>query len=270
MKFEKYHGCGNDFIIVEDEGLDYPKITKKVCHRTTGFGSDGLIVAHTNPLRMMLYNQDGSIANMCGNGIRTLAYYYVRHGLVDSDTFTIETLDGPKKIEVISKEPFMVKINMGTYSFDKEKMGFTGTNMLNHEIVFENKSYLTHSIFLGTYHTIVYVDDLNEVTEALGKYLMTHESFKYQSNIDFVKWVDENTLKIKTYERGIGFTCACGTGASSSYVISKLFNKCNNPVEVVLPYGKLIISEENEEIYMLGPATYIGSGEIKIVSKEDN
>lgn len=260
IKFEKYHGCGNDFLIVEDEGLDYPVIAKKLCNRCTGFGADGLIVAHTNPLRMMLYNQDGSIANMCGNGIRTLAYYYVRHGLADK-TFVIETLDGPKKIEVISKEPFIVKINMGTYSFDKEKMGFTKDDMLNYEVEFENQKYLTHSIFLGTYHTIVYMPKVEYgIYEGLGKYLMTNEAFKYGSNIDFVEVVNRNTLKINTYERGIGFTYACGTGASASYVISKMFNKCNNPVKVILPYGELSISEENNEIYMLGPATYIGSG----------
>jgi diaminopimelate epimerase len=261
MKFEKYHGCGNDFLIVLDEGLDYPEITKKICNRNTGFGADGLIVAGTNPLKMMLYNQDGSIANMCGNGIRTLACYYVKHKLTDSDIFTIETLDGPKQIEVVSHNPFNVKINMGTHSFDKEKMGFTGTNMLNHEIVYKNNTYITHNVFLGTYHTIVYVDSVDEITEDLGKYLMTHKSYKYESNIDFVEVVDENNLKVRTYERGIGFTKACGTGSSASYVISKLFNKCNNPVNVILPYGTLKISEEDGNIYMEGPATFVGSGE---------
>lgn len=261
LKFEKYHGCGNDFLIVQDEGLDYREITKKVCNRNTGFGADGLIVAGTNPLRMMLYNQDGSIANMCGNGIRTLACYFVKHAFVSDDIFTIETLDGPKQVEVISHNPFIVKINMGTYSLDKDKMGFTGNDMLNHEIVFENKTYITHNIFLGTYHTIVYVDCVDEVTEALGNYLMSHESYKYGSNIDFVEVIDKDTLKVRTYERGIGFTKACGTGSSASYVISKLFNKCNNPVKIILLYGTLKISEQDGNIYMEGPATYIGSGE---------
>ncbi len=261
MKFEKYHGCGNDFLIVLEEGLDYQEITKKICNRNTGFGADGLIVAGVNPLKMMLYNQDGSIANMCGNGIRTLACYYVRHKLIDRDIFTIETLDGPKEIEVVSHKPFNVKINMGTYSFDKEKMGFTGTNMLNHEIVYKNKTYITHNIFLGTYHTIVYVDRVEEITEDLGKYLMNHESYKYGSNIDFVEVIDERKLRVRTYERGIGFTKACGTGSSASYVISKLFNKCNNPVTVLLPYGTLKILEKDGNIYMEGPADFVGRGE---------
>ena len=90
---------------------------------------------------------------------------------------------------------------------------------------------------------------------------MMHESYKYQSNIDFVEVIDENNIKVRTYERGIGFTKACGTGSSASYVISKLFNKCNNPVNVILPYGTLKISEQNGNIYMEGPAEYIGSGE---------
>lgn len=261
MKFEKYHGCGNDFLIVLDEKLDYQEITKKICNRNTGFGADGLIVAGINPLKMMLYNQDGSVANMCGNGIRTLACYYVRHDLTSSNIFNIETLDGIKQVEIVSRDPFNVKINMGNYSLDKEKMGFTGVNMLNHEITYNNKTYITHNIFLGTYHTIVYVDSVEKVTEDLGFYLMTHESYKYGSNIDFVEIVDENNLKVRTYERGIGFTKACGTGSSASYVISKMFNKCNNPVNVILPYGTLKISEEDGNIYMEGPAVFVGSGE---------
>ena len=122
MKLEKYHGCGNDFLITLDEGLNYQSLTKELCNRYTGFGADGLIVASLNPLRMMLYNQDGSIANMCGNGIRCLAYFFFKHGYVKNDKFTIQTLDGPKEISVISKEPFICKVNMGYYSLDKDKI----------------------------------------------------------------------------------------------------------------------------------------------------
>ena len=138
MKLEKYHGCGNDFLITLDEGLNYQTITKELCNRHTGFGADGLIVASINPLKMMLYNQDGSIANMCGNGIRCLAYFFVKHGYVKDDLFTIQTLDGPKEILVISKEPFICKVNMGYYSLDKEKMGFTKEDMLNYEIEYSD------------------------------------------------------------------------------------------------------------------------------------
>lgn len=262
IKFEKYHGCGNDFIIVEDEGLNYQAITRQICNRCTGFGADGLIVARTNPLRMMLYNQDGSIANMCGNGIRCLAYYFVRHQHAKEKRFIIETLDGPKEVEVISKEPFRVKINMGSYSFDKEKMGFTSQeDMLNYEISFQDNTYLTHSVFIGTYHTIVYMPKVEYgLYPRLGETIQNNPAFKYGTNVDFVEVIDRNTLKINTYERGIGFTYACGTGASASYVISKMFNKCSNPVKVILPYGELKISEENKEIYMEGPSKYIGDG----------
>lgn len=262
IAFEKYHGCGNDFIIVEDKGLNYAELAPKMCNRYTGIGADGLIIANTNPLRMMLYNQDGSIANMCGNGIRTLAYYFFRHNYLTSDIFVIETLDGPKEIEIISKEPFIVKVNMGSYSYNKDKMGFTiDGDMLNYEIEFDNQTYLTHSIFLGTYHTIIYMPKVEYgLYPLLGQRIMEDKAFKFGTNVDFVEIIDKDTMRVNTYERGIGFTYACGTGASSSYVISKLFNKCNNPVRVLLPYGELKISEKDGKIYMEGPATYIGKG----------
>lgn len=263
MQFEKYHGCGNDFIIVEDEDLDYQEIAKNICNRYIGIGADGLIVAHTNPLRMMLYNQDGSIANMCGNGLRCLAYYFVRHQYAKEKNFIIETLDGPKEVEVIFKEPFRVQINMGTYSFDKEKMGFTSQeDMLNYEISFNNQKYLTHSIFLGTYHTVVYMPKVEYgIYLEIGQKIQNDKAFKYGTNVDFVEVIDPSHLKINTYERGIGFTYACGTGAASSFVISKKLNKCHNQVEVLLPYGELKIFELDNEVYMEGPATYIGRGE---------
>ena len=259
MKLEKYHGCGNDFLITLDEGLDYQSLTKELCNRYTGFGADGLIVASLNPLRMMLYNQDGSIANMCGNGIRCLAYFFFKHGYVKNDKFTIQTLDGPKEISVISKEPFICKVNMGYYSLDKDKMGFTKDDMLNYEIEYDNKKYLTSSCFLGTYHTIVYMPVVSFGNNlGLGKRIQNDEAFKYQTNVDFVEVLSRKELKLNTYERGVGFTYACGTGASSAFVISYLKGICDNPVKVILPYGELIISEENKNIYMQGPATFVG------------
>ncbi len=265
IKFEKYHGCGNDFLFIEgDIEKDYSLIAQKMCNRFTGIGADGMFVVNPNKLTMMLYNQDGSVANMCGNGIRCLAYYFVRHQMTNEDVFEIETLDGIKTINIISKEPFICKVDMGSYSFDKEKMGFNSSeDMLNFEVELNNQKYLTHSLFLGTYHTVIYMPKVEYgLYPELGKMINEHKVFKYGTNVDFVEVVDRNTLKVNTYERGVGFTYACGTGSTSSYVISKFFNKCDNPVQIILPYGLLQISEEDGKLYMQGPATYIGSGEM--------
>lgn len=263
MVFEKYHGCGNDFLITIDEGFDYQSITPTLCNRGIGMGADGLIVASLNPLKMMLYNQDGSIANMCGNGIRCLAYFFVKNNYASESKFNIETLDGIKEIEVISKEPFVCKVNMGSYSLDKEKMGFTKEDMLDYVVEYDNKEYHTSSCFLGTYHTVVYMPKVSYgLYPELGKKIMKDEAFKYQTNVDFVEVVSNNELKINTYERGVGFTYACGTGSCASFVISYLKGKCTNPVKVVLPYGELKISKENDSIYMQGPASFVGKVEI--------
>lgn len=247
MKFEKYHGLGNDFLITEDLSIvGNSELIKSVCNRYTGIGSDGLIIVKKDPLEMIFYNQDGTRGEMCGNGIRCFSYYCYNHNLVDSNNFECHTLDGVKHLEIKSDSPFIVKVKMGEMIDKIESIN----------IEFNGKQYLVYSLNFGVPHAVIYTTE--EITEELGKYISNHPYFVNKTNVNFVNIIDENNIKIITSERGVGFTKACGTGSCSSVVVSKKLGLVKNEVFVHQALGKLLITIEDNNIYMEGPSKKVG------------
>ena len=247
MKFEKYHGLGNDFLITEDLSIvGNSELIKSVCNRYTGIGSDGLIIVKKDPLEMIFYNQDGTRGEMCGNGIRCFSYYCYNHNLLDSNNFECHTLDGVKHLEIKSDSPFIVKVKMGEMIDKIESIN----------IEFNGKQYLVYSLNFGVPHAVIYTTE--EITEELGKYISNHPYFVNKTNVNFVNIIDENNIKIITYERGVGFTKACGTGSCSSVVVSKKLGLVKNEVFVHQALGKLLITIEDNSIYMEGPSKKVG------------
>lgn len=247
MKFEKYHGLGNDFLITEDLSIvGNSELIKSVCNRYTGIGSDGLIIVKKDPLEMIFYNQDGTRGEMCGNGIRCFSYYCYNHNLLDSNNFECHTLDGVKHLEIKSDSPFIVKVKMGEMIDKIESIN----------IEFNGKQYLVYSLNFGVPHAVIYTTE--EITEELGKYISNHPYFVNKTNVNFVNIIDENNIKIITYERGVGFTKACGTGSCSSVVVSKKLGLVKNEVFVHQTLGKLLITIEDNNIYMEGPSKKVG------------
>lgn len=288
IQFSKYHGCGNDFIIVAYEktrGIAYSELAKAICHRHLGMGADGLIIVKTHPLEMIFYNSDGSRAPMCGNGIRCFAKYCYDEGICRETAYKAETLAGPMYIRRISEEPFMVEINMGKPEFGLEKLGIIGPigavgatgptgapdagdsavkqqNFLKKQLLLQQGSIEVSSCFMGTIHTVVWLEDLAAWDiEALGKEISNHPIFTEKTNVNMVQVLEGNRLLLRTYERGAGMTYACGTGACASVVIGNLEGQCGKEVEVVLPYGRLFIEQTaRSEVFMTGPAEKIGQG----------
>lgn len=261
--YTKYHGCGNDFIIGEyQKNIDYEALAKKCCDRHLGLGADGLILAEkkNGTIKMHLYNSDGSIAPMCGNGIRCFSHFCIDMGLVDSNEFCVETMSGLMKICIESRSPFYCKVSLGFPSFSTKKLDIDTLKeeFLDEVISVNGKNVKVNAVYMATHHLVVIVDDLNEaiksgIAEELGK----NKIFKKGINVDLVEIIDEKNIKMKTYERGAGWTLACGTGASAAYVILKKKNLCLNELNVHLEYGVLKISSLNEEIFMMGPSECI-------------
>lgn len=266
IKFYKYHGCGNDFIIVKEEdifNLNINDLVRKICDRTTGIGSDGLLIDLKDKIGMDFYNQDGSHGTMCGNGLRSFCSYLVDINKVQSNSFQVITPDTIKDIELLQKDPHVFKVNLGKPSFDPKKIEVKTTKdrYLNEPFVYNNKTYYGNAIYTSVKHLVVFVDDVMDLyDEGLGSYLSNNDVFIDRINVDFVKVIDEHNFKMKTYERGVGFTKACGTGACASYVIGKLHKKCIDNVNVHMDLGTLNISDNNGEIIMVGPAQKICEG----------
>ncbi len=257
VKFLKYHGCGNDFIICEhQDGLDYSEITRRTCNRFTGIGADTFIAIDSKNYRIWFYNADGTKAPMCGNGIRCAAAYLKHQGCVNTETINITTDSGIRK--VYYKENDLYSINMGFPSYKKEDIDLDYDKDILFDEVFEfkGKKYNLTALFFTTHHLVIPVDDLN-ITDEVGEYFCKHPVFTKMINVDFVKIIDKDTIATRTYERGCGWTKACGSGATSSVAVLQKQGLLNNKVKVLFEYGQIIISKEEDGYFMTGPAERI-------------
>lgn len=257
VKFLKYHGCGNDFIVCEhQDNINYPELTRNICNRYTGIGADTFIEIDSKNKKIRFYNADGSVAPMCGNGIRCAAAYLKQYGGVVSEEVDIITDSGVRK--VYYKENNLYSINMGFPSFNKEDidLDYEKDILFNEDFEYNNKIYNLNALFFTTHHLVIQVDDLN-ISDDVGEYFCKHPMFKKMINVDFVKIIDENTIIQKTYERGCGWTKACGSGATSSVCVFQKKGLLKETVKVIFEYGELIISKQNDGYYMMGPAVKI-------------
>lgn len=281
LNFSKYHGCGNNFVMVKEhelleylalgndadlEGNEYPAFAQKACDINTGIGADGLIIVREEPqLEMVFYNMDGSRAPMCGNGIRCFAYFCQEEGIREELSYVVKTLAGDMIVEVTSREPFMARINMGRPIYEPAAIAVKSERSDFMKRVLEisdGSKWTVNSLFMGTVHTVVFVDDYDSFDiEYVGKELCEHPAYTEKTNVNFVKVIDENTVEMKTYERGVGMTLACGTGACATAVVADMQGLCNSPVEVILQLGSLNIElEDDGSVFMEGPSVKIAKG----------
>lgn len=266
INFYKYHGCGNDFIIVKEEdikSIDLTDFIISICNRYTGIGADGLMIDMNDKIEMKFYNQDGRSGTMCGNGLRSFAAYLKDSKKVTEDNFEIITPAGIMHIKTINNNPYIFNANLGRYSYDTKllEIDTLKNEFIDEVIKFKNKEVIGTAVFIGTKHLVVITDNKNDLyDESLGLYLSTHDIFKDDINVDFVYIIDNQNILMHTYERGVGFTKACGTGACASFIVLKEKGLCNEFLNVHMELGSLKISNNNDDIIMEGPAEKICEG----------
>lgn len=270
IQVSKYHGCGNDFIMVDAGLLDLFDTDEKrtdfivsVCDRHTGIGADGCIFVKQDPLEMIYYNQDGSRADMCGNGIRCFAAYCHDEGLVDGGMYEVETKAGVKTISEISADPFICLVGMGKPIWGNDKIGVkSDTRIWEYPLETSEGILNLYSVYMSTIHTVVFVEDpFDPKWEKVGKEICHHPLFSEQTNVNFVEVLTPEKLKAATYERGCGMTLACGTGMCSSGLISFMLSKTRPRIDIEMKKGTLHIDVDNEQrVYLSGPAVRILKG----------
>lgn len=273
ITFSKYHGCGNNFVIVRESDLPaaiqeeaYPSLTRAFCDINTGVGADGLIIVREEPaLEMVIFNRDGSRAPMCGNGIRCFAHYCKTQGIRKEQVYPVKTLAGEMIVEVTCEDPFQARINMGRPIFDPAAISvdFDGENYLNQTLMLgDGVFYTINSLFMGTVHTVVFTDSYEGMdVPKLGQEICDHPTFKEKTNVNFVRCAGDDTLEVRTYERGVGMTLACGTGSCASVVVANMQGLCKKRTEVILALGSLMIEiGDDGNIYMEGPSVKILDG----------
>lgn len=264
MQFTKMHGLGNDFILVDGHEDDLSDIAIALCPRRTSVGADGVIAilpTDKADARMEIANADGSIAEMCGNGIRCFARYVYDKGLVKKPEMSVETRAGIMYPALILHDGKVeaVRVNMGKPDFTPENIPVTVPDPLQFSIDLDGAIVPASVVRMGVPHAVLYVNDISEETLAqLGRAIEQHSLFPEHTNVNFVEVLDDSTLRVRTWERGAGRTMACGTGSCASAVISQRKGLTGGNVTVVLDSGNLNIeTEEDGTVYMTGPAEYV-------------
>lgn len=261
--FEKYHGLGNSFIMFEEDSiktLDKSKLSSEVCNGETGVGADGMIVVGLHPLTMQYYNKDGSIASMCGNGLRCFVSYVRDHNLYNDNSMIVNTLAGDIETEYLGNE---VRILLTNPSFECiDTFLHSSINAFDYKIEYEDNCYSATTIFLGTIHTVVIIEDYAEIdVEKLGSYISNHEMYKMHTNVNFVVINSEEEITVVTYEIGVGITPACGTGVCSAAYVLKKKGLLSSDIKVGVKLGDLKVEINGDDIYLTGPAKRVCAGQ---------
>lgn len=271
IPFTKMHGLGNDFVLINGLNEDLPdlrKLTDAICHRRFGIGCDQVLIVHPATradFRMQILNNDGSEVEMCGNGIRAFMIYLREQGLTNKEELSIETLGGIIHPRLIGDE---IEVDMGEPILKAEKIPVKSEGMIiNHKEIFGDKEFYFSCVSMGNPHCVIFVDHVeNFPVKEYGPIIERHPLFPNRINVEFVEVLTPQHLRMKVWERGAGQTLACGTGACASLVAGVLTGRCERESILSLDGGNLKIKwdENNNRVYMTGPATTVFKGEIEI------
>ncbi|MBI4783621.1 MAG: diaminopimelate epimerase [Oscillatoriophycideae cyanobacterium NC_groundwater_1537_Pr4_S-0.65um_50_18] len=280
IAFVKYHGLGNDFILIDNRQSSQPCLTPEQaviwCDRHFGIGADGVIFAlpgqadsgqTASDYTMRIFNSDGSEPEMCGNGIRCMARFVAAlEGESDTEkAYRIQTLAGMivPKLEAGGK----VRVDMGSPRLLAAEIPTTlaapNEKVINLPLQAAGKIWDVTCVSMGNPHCITFVEDVAEIPlEAIGPQFEHHSAFPQRINAEFIQVVRPDYLKMRVWERGAGITLACGTGACASLVAGVLTGRCDRRATVELPGGCLEIewSEADQRISMTGDAQQVFTG----------
>ena len=280
--FSKMQGIGNDFIIINciSQYFKYSlnSFSKYLCNRNFGVGADGVIYifkSYYADCKIRIFNNDGTEAEMCGNGIRCVGKYLYEIGIVKQKNIKIETIIGTKDVELIieNKTVINVKVKMDRPSFElrripvylpKEEMN---KKVHSIKILVDGEEYKFCLVSLGNPHAVCFVDDLKKINlKKIGNIVENYKYFPNKTNVEFVQIIDKKNIKIKVWERGVGETLACGTGACAAVVTGVKNELIDKNVIVELDGGKLYIDwgEKEDDLYLTGECEFVYDGRLDL------
>lgn len=277
FRFTKMHGLGNSYIYVNlfEEAIkeeDFSTLAIKVANVYTGIGSDGMILicpSEHAPVKMRIFNNDGSEAKNCGNGLRCVAKYAYEHDIVTETEFGIETLSGlvNASLSVENGQVQAVTINMGQPRLSRDQIPMEGNKVdqiISEPFELNGEKQIITAVSMGNPHAIMFVDKIEDAPlTTVGAAMEKDRRFPDGVNVEFVEVVSSKEIHFRVWERGSGITQACGTGACAAAVATVLNEKAtrNEDITVHLAGGDLIIRwQENGEVLMTGPAEVICDG----------
>ncbi|MBA7646915.1 Diaminopimelate epimerase [subsurface metagenome] len=283
MKFTKLQGAGNDFILVEagKPEHNWAQVAKAMCHRHFGVGADGLLLVLPSDradFQMREFNLDGSEAEACGNGLRCLAKYVVSVGLANTTTqeISVETIAGIRKVKLQKAGDRLTKIQAGMgepkfgaddipVTIEPDKEGLLDIkSMLNYPVVVEGKELFLNLVSMGNPHAVYFWQDsvADFPLSQVGPKVEQHRIFPNRVNFEVVRVISRQHIEARVWERGVGETLACGSGACAIAVAAQLHGYIDNKVAIKLPGGTLDVEWDGVgEVFLGGPAEIVFTGE---------
>lgn len=274
IEFSKYEGLGNDFIIVEASQLGARELSSAdaiaLCDRHLGIGADGVLIVETGSApRMAVINSDGSRPEMCGNGIRCVAAYLLRAGAVTPGRVDIDTVSGPHRCDIVQEYgDLFVDVAMRPPSFEPDAVGLDSEHAWVDQPLDVNGTQLSvTAVSVGNPHVVLF-DDVGDARLELAPAIQTHPKLSRGANVGFAQMRARDAMHLHVYERGAGWTQACGTGACAAVSAAVETGRVDRatPVRVTLPGGELTITvnEAGEPVHMRGPARHVFDGVIDL------
>ncbi|MCP4791541.1 MAG: diaminopimelate epimerase [Gammaproteobacteria bacterium] len=274
LRFAKMHGLGNDFMVVDmitqRSRLNSDQI-RQLSNRNTGIGFDQLLLVETprSPdadFRYRIYNADGSEVEHCGNGARCFALFVHNQRLTGKSNIAVDTANGRIVLHMLDNG--QVRIDMGAPTLTPAEVPFVAEQQASsYDIELDNQTYSIGVISMGNPHGVLLVDDIDQAPVVqLGSKLTKHECFPQQANIGFMQIIDRKTINLRVFERGVGETQACGTGACAAVASGIEQGLLDADVTVHLRGGDLRIEwqGESQPLFMTGPATHVYEGQLRL------
>jgi len=273
INFSKMHGLGNDFMVIDsvsqNQYLSKEQI-RKLADRHFGIGFDQLLVVEPpyhpeQDFHYRIFNADGSEVEQCGNGARCFAAFVRQKGLTNKDVITVSTKAGTIVLTIENDD--QVTVNMGQPIMAPSEIPFKAKSQERTYLMrVQEQTVMCGVVSMGNPHCVLTVDDVETAPlETLGAAVERHERFPKKVNVGFMQVLDRNAIKLRVYERGVGETLACGTGACAAVVVGQLQGKLDSKVTVSLPGGDLIINwQPGQAVMMTGPAVHVFDGQIKL------
>ena len=273
MIFTKMHGLGNDYVCINcfrERVEDPPGFARTLCDRHYGIGADGLILicpSKVSDFKMEIYNSDGSVAGMCGNGIRCLGKYVYDYRLTGKETLSIETKSGIRNmhLHIQDGKACGAMVDMGGPRLNAHSIPILSEKdlVINDPIEVQEKNYRMTGISMGNPHAVIFLEEINGISlEETGRELEFHPRFPERANIEFCHVTARNRMEIRVWERGVGETLACGTGACAAVVASVLNDLTDEEVIVKLLGGELSVRWDRKvnHVFLEGPAVKVFDG----------
>lgn len=273
MIFTKMHGLGNDYVCINcfRERVEDPSgFARTLCDRHYGIGADGLILicpSKVSDFKMEIYNSDGSVAGMCGNGIRCLGKYVYDYRLTGKETISIETKSGIRNmhLHIQDGKACGAMVDMGVPRLNAHSIPILSEKdlVINDPIEVQEKNYRMTGISMGNPHAVIFSEEINGISlEETGRELEFHPRFPERANIEFCHVTARDRMEIRVWERGVGETLACGTGACAAVVASVLNDLTDEEVIVKLLGGELSVRWDRKvnHVFLEGPAVKVFDG----------